>query len=49
MNTDAAKTNTLHQALEEAKKETSYSASSLNNKMRLYINEKNAELKVFNK
>lgn len=46
MNTDQTKTNQLNLALEEAKKESNYAASSLNNKMRMYISEKNSEIQV---
>lgn len=48
MNTDHTKTNQMNMALEEAKKDSGYAASSLNNKMRMYISEKNSEIQVLN-
>lgn len=48
LNNDQGKSNDLATLLENAKKERSYSASNLCNKMRLYLTEKNSELKVTN-
>lgn len=48
MNVDNTKSNTLNQQLEEARKETSYSANNLVNKMKIYLSDKNSELKVRN-
>ena len=46
MNNDAVKTNQMHSELEDAKRNTGTAAKSLTTKVRMYINDKNAELKV---